>query len=238
MTTKTKILLALVVAVFVAGIIYLTYYVTARQVTKADFPLLPSSTTTGISTPERTTDQTVSEPKQGELTLQLSAGFNLVSFGHRLAPSDCENVFPNKEVFALIQGKWASCAESKWPVAPGKGYFVNSKNGENLKIVAQATAVPTTERQTSTLDKGWNALGNPYPKQFKLDSTKLEVQFDDKTMTLKAAIDSKFVSPLHRFNPLSRAFEEIKDGDMLQGNQGFVIQSAAKGTLTFPGPGA
>lgn len=240
MTTRTKILLALVVLLFVAGIIYLTYYLTRRQVTKADFPLLPSSTTTGTPAP-------TSEPAEfpgstqteasSTVTVQLSAGFNLIAFGHRPAPSDCKNVFANKEAFALRQGKWVSCSESQWSAAPGEGYFVKSKNGENFKIPVGLTPVARDERFSVELATGWNAIGNPYPKSFTLEFTKLEIQFDDKTMTLKQAIDGQHVSPLHRFNPLSRSFEEIKEGEALEVNQGFVVQSPAKASLTFPGPG-
>ncbi len=243
MTTRTKILFALVVLVFVAGIIYLTYYLTRRQITKADFPLLPSSTTSGTSA---STSEPTPAPSSGEanqsnsVTLQLSAGFNLVSFGHRLSPADCKNVFANlstKEVFALLQGKWVSCSESQWSVTPGEGYFVKSKSGENLKVLAQATPVATNERFPMKLRAGWNAIGNPYPKSFKLELAKVEVQFDDKTETAKEAIDGKHVSPFHFFDPISGSFKEIKEGDTIELNQGFVIQASGAATLTFPGPG-
>lgn len=238
MTTRTKIVLALVVLLFVAGIIYLTYYLTARQATKADFPLLPSSTTTGTATREPTqTPSNAQADQSGTVTAQLSAGFNLVSFGHRPSPSDCKNVFANKEVFALLQGKWVGCAENQWSVAPGEGYFVKSKNGENFKIPVALTPVATDERFSVDLATGWNAIGNPYPKSFKLELAKIEILFDDKTMILKEAIDGTHVSPLHAFDPLSGSFKEIKDGDTIQLNQGFVIQSSTKASLTFPGPG-
>lgn len=241
MTTRTKILLALVTVLFVAGTIYLTYYLTARQATKADFPLLPSSTTTGTATAEPTeTPSNAQADQSGTVTAQLSAGFNLVSFGHRPAPSDCKNVFANKEVFALRQGKWVSCSESQWSVVPGEGYFVKSKNGENFKIPVALTPVATDERFIIELVKGWNAIGNPYPKSFTLDLTKVEIQFDDKTETAKEAIDATHVSPLHLFDPLSGSsgsFKPINDGETIQLNEGFVIQSSTKATLTFPGPG-
>jgi len=243
MTLRAKILALTVAALFIAGIVYLTYYFTRRQLTKADFPLLPQSTATltATETKQPPEGQATSPETQSQLTLQLSAGFNLVSFGHRLAPSDCKNVFANlssRQASALVQGKWQSCfADREWSVAPGEGYFVNSKNGENLKISVTATPVSTSERFSFNLAKGWSAIGNPFPKSLKLDLAKVEASFDSKTFTLKQAIENKNLSPLHRFNPITRAFEEVKDSDVIQANQGLIIQSAAKGTITFPGPG-
>lgn len=243
MTTRTKLLLAFVVALFIAGIVYLTYYLTRRQVTQADFPLLPNSTTTGTSTATSEPTQAKSSAQTDESstgTAQLSAGFNLFSFGHRPAPSDCKNVFGSKEVFALRQGKWVACTQDQWSVAPGEGYFVKSKNGENFKIPVALTPVAIDERFSIELATGWNAIGNPYPKSFTLELAKVEVEFDDKTETAKEAIDASHVSPPHLFDPLSGSsgsFKPINDGDTIQINEGFIIQSPAKATLTFPGPG-
>lgn len=234
-------MLIVVVVLFFGGSIWLTWYLTRRQVTKADvpLPLTPASTTQTPTTKEETAAET-KQDKEG-VTIQLSARFNLISFGHRLAPSDCKNVFTNlssRDAFALKQGKWVNCfSEQEWSAVPSEGYFVGSANGENLKVPSSATPVSTTERHSIDVAKGWNAFGNPFPRPFTWQLGQVEVKFSDKTMTYQEAIDRQHLSAAFRFNSIDQKFDQVQDGDTIPVSQGLLVQSGGKGTIIIPGPG-
>ncbi|MBI3495364.1 hypothetical protein HY065_01940, partial [Candidatus Berkelbacteria bacterium] len=121
---RINLLIGLILALFLAGALYGAWYLGRKQTTQADVSLLPVATTSQLAPPVTSGAKTTTTPSataasappgaaaQDSITLQLSAGYNLVSFGHRFSPSNCRNVFANlstHEVSAMRQGKWVSC---------------------------------------------------------------------------------------------------------------------------------
>jgi len=97
-------------------------------------------------------------------TLNLRAGWNMVSFPVLPDNADPDSVFPGyylmyrwnaaSQSYVLCGG---SSVEPDEPIAPGVGYWVNVLAAEN--VVVSGTPV---DNLTLSLSKGWNLIGSPW----------------------------------------------------------------------------
>lgn len=237
MNPRARVLAVLVMVAFFVGAIYLTYYLTRRQISRADVSLIPPPTAS--ITPTQTESKTKAETKesQGAVTVQLSAGFNLISFGHRFSPSDGKNVFANlstKDAFFLKQGKWENFFTGGGSIVPGEGYFVRSASGEALKVPVDGTTVSLDERFTFRLTKGWNAIGNP----FRAVAWNPEVKVKDQILRIDEAVAKQYLSDAFWYDPIAKKYEVQKKGDTLPAGRGLLIQSGGEVELILVGPGS
>lgn len=227
MTNREKVLLTLVVLMFIAGIVGITWFIAKRGASSsADAPALPSTANTNTQpVPTQSATPTASDSDEKSFTLILQPGYNLKSLPYILSPNDGKTVLlglSNREAYYLNSEKqWVSLYDSG-TISPGQGVWIKSDRGEAYQPPVSAKAVDQTKPFTIKLTKGWNAVGNPFNKEITWDPA---VKASKGTTTYKKAIEAKIITVAYKSNPVSKEYEPVNPGDKAAPFSGMLIKA-------------
>jgi hypothetical protein len=208
------IIFLLVLIIIVAG----TWYITTG--------LNKSSADTNISTAPTDTSTDNTSEATTKPTLLLKAGWNLVSIPYILSPSDGKTVLlglDTREAYARNDstGEWVSLYQSG-TITPGQGIWIRSEAGQAYQLPVQTTPVDTSTSFTISLHKGWNAIGNPFPKDITWNPT---VKTAKGSTTFAKAVDAKILSVGYASDPASKEYIAVQPNDTIKANQGLMVKS-------------
>jgi immune inhibitor A len=171
-----------------------------------------------------------------QTSLTLSKGWNLVSMPlvyNNLHVSDVFGI-PN-----LVSFAWNGTSYDANPIVKtGESYWVYVQDPTQIKVVAAGVPISITQDVPVLLRKGWNLIGNPYPRGITWDPTTFHVKTATGTLlTLEEAKAQGFAeSSGWLYRPTRNDYRFLKRGDAIFLGQGFWYYSYTDGnTMVFPG---
>ena len=163
---------------------------TGGQITTTD----TSNKTTTTSTNSANSDSATTATKTSDVQLSLIEGDNLISVPYYLSPNDGKTVFSGNTGFAAYllgsDGQWTSLSE-KGSITPGQGIWIISDKTTTLPISVVTKAVSEDKSFSITLNKGWNAIGNPFPTEVTWDPL---VKTSQGTTSFSKAVEAKIIT--------------------------------------------
>lgn len=223
-SSREKVLFAVIFTLLIVFVVTITWFITKGGASsKADENTNPTPTTTTTTTSQSTTPST--STSSGNVKLVLQPGFNLVTIPYILSPSDGKTALlglATREAFYLNDaGKWSSLYQGG-TITPGQGLWIKSDLGESYQLPVQSTAVATDKPFTISLHSGWNAIGNPFPKDITWNPS---VKTAKGTTSFKEAVDAKILSVGYISDSVTREYKTVNAGDQIKSFQGLLIRS-------------
>lgn len=243
MSSREKVLVSVIVVLLVFSIGGISwYFFSGKGKTKADSLALSTPSGNGIATTDKVATSTTSSPSDSssgnsslspeassfEVQLSLFEGDNLVTVPAYLSPNDGKTVFSgNTGVVAYLldsQGKWATLSE-KDSITPGQGIWIISDKTITLPISVVAKPVSTSKPFSITLNKGWNAIGNPFPTEITWDP---QVKTSQGTTSFSKAVEAKMITVGYFADSVNRVYKTVSAGDKVKPYQGILIKSGGE----------
>lgn len=228
MSTREKVLIAIIFFLLIGMSIGITWVITSgknRSSADSTTPLAATTSPTTAALSTGTNASTTASKANSEIKITLLPGFNLVSIPYILSPSDGKSVFyqlDSKQAFYVgTDGKWQSLFDSG-SVSPGVGYWVKATTAQSYTIPVPTTPIPTDTPFTITLKKGWNAIGNPFPKDIVWNPV---VKTSKGTTSFQKAIDAKIISVAYSSDSANHLYKAVNENDTVKAFTGMLIQS-------------
>lgn len=231
MNGQTKTIVALTTVILLFAAVFLTWYITSRNIlkTKADQPpSAPAATITQTQTPQIASGENQVVSQNQKVSLTLLKGWNFRAVPWVLSPNDGRTLFAGLAsgetfYFDAENQKYISLLE-KGAITPGQGLVVNSKDGEVLTLpTTAAQVVDETKPFRIALKKNWNLIGNPFNKDIVWNPT-IEINNGSK-ITLDNAQEKNYLSPSYIWSPTSGAYLKVNPGQNIKATQAILIKS-------------
>lgn len=195
--------------------------------------------------------------------IKLSPGFNFITLPYTISPQDIS------AFLARLQTKWAwyyDPSSAQWvdliqsenqsKIAPGVGFWVYDSGGTSYPLPENRIALDPNSSFTVNLKKGYNQLGNPYPKRIKWRADKILVRkgssATDQTGELKSftdAVSYGWLSYPYVYQTVSSStagsivsstislsdYKQITSGSYIDSYIGFYIEAMEDVSIVFPG---
>lgn len=233
MSSREKVLVSVIVALLVFSIGGISwYFFTGKGKTKADSLAIPTPSENGISATDKVATSTNSslspEPSSSEVQLSLFEGDNLVTVPAYLSPNDGKTVFSgNTGIVAYLldsEGKWTALS-GKGLITPGQGIWIISDKTITLPISVVAKPVSASKSFSITLNKGWNAIGNPFPTEITWDP---QVKTSQGTTSFSKAVEAKIITVGYFADSVNKVYKTVSAGDKVKPYEGILIKSGGE----------
>lgn len=231
MSSREKVLVSVIVALLVFSVGGVSwYFFTGKGKTKADSlsPSTPPPTTSGPDGSLSGNPSLPPEVSSSEVQLSLFEGDNLVTVPAYLSPNDGKTVFSgNTGIFAYLLdsgGKWVSLSE-KGSITPGQGIWIISDKAITFPISVVTKPVSASKSFSITLNKGWNAVGNPFPTEITWDP---QVKTSQGTTSFSKAVEAKIITVGYFADSVNKVYKTISAGDKVKPYEGILIKSGGE----------
>lgn len=226
MSNREKVLICLVGALALFILISSTWMLAkSRFNSSADVKNLTPSPPVATNTTTGSQNNNSVAGASEDVTLVLQPGYNLKTIPYILSPNDGKIVFlglADRQAYYLnSSSSWTSLYQNG-TISPGQGYWIWSEKGEAYKLPVNAKGVNCQLPFTISLQKGWNAVGNPCPKDIVWNPT---VKTTKGTTTYQKAIDGKILTVSYRSEPVSQKYVIVNPGDSIKAFDGLLIES-------------
>lgn len=241
MSSREKVLVSAVAGLLVFSISGVSwYFFTGRGKSKADSLSIASPSGAEIATSEKSTSSSATgtnsatgatpttETDTSQVQLSLKEGDNLVTIPYYLSPNDGKTVFSGNTGIAAYDlnssGQWISLSETG-SVTPGQGIWIISDKTTSIPISVVTKAVSTAKSFSITLNKGWNAIGNPYPEEITWDPL---VKTSQGTTSFSKAVEAKIITVGYYADSVNKVYKTVSAGDKVKPYQGILIKSGGE----------
>jgi hypothetical protein len=218
-SNREKALYWVVFLLLLLIVIGATWYFTSGKIKSSADTVTPTTTTTK----DKVEDTTLTSP-----ILSLQSGWNLKSIPYILSPSDGKTVLlglDTREAYSMdSSGKWSSLYQSG-NITPGQAIWIRSDLGQSYQLPVQATAVDSSKSFTISLNKGWNAIGNPFNKDITWNPT---VKTSKGITSFKKAVDAKILTVGYTSDTTGKEYKTIQAGDIVKASQGMLIKAGGE----------
>ena len=238
MSSREKVLVCIIAALLVFSIGGVSwYFFTGKGKSKADSLALSTPSGEQITTTDSSSNKTTATSinsaddsitttvKSSEVQFSLIEGDNLVAIPYYLSPNDGKTVFSgNTGIVAYLlgsDGQWVSLAE-KGSIAPGQGIWIISDKTTTLPISMVAKAVSQDNAFSITLNKGWNAIGNPFPAEITWEPL---VKTSQGTTSFSKAVEAKIITVGYFADSVNKVYKTVNAGDKIKPYEGMLIKS-------------
>lgn len=226
MSNREKVLICLVGALALFVLISSTWMLAKNRFnTSADVKnLTPSLPAVASPTAGNQNNNSTSQASE-DVTLVLQPGYNLKTIPYILSPNDGKIVFlglaDRQAHYYNSSSSWTSLYQNG-TISPGQGYWIWSEKGEAYKLPVNAKAVNCQLPFTISLQKGWNAIGNPCPKDIVWNPI---IKTTKGTTSYQKAIDAKILTVSYRSDSISQKYVIVNPGDSIKAFDGLLIES-------------
>ena len=238
MSSREKVLVSVIAVLLVFSIGGLSwYFFTGKGKSKADSLSIASPSGGEIATSEKSvsssttsTSNTASttptaETDSSQVQLSLKEGDNLVTIPYYLSPNDGKTVFSGNSgiapYFLNNDGQWISLAKNG-SVTPGQGIWIVSDKTTTVPVSVVTKPVSIAKSFSITLNKGWNAIGNPYPEEITWDPL---VKTSQGTTSFSKAVEAKIISVGYWADSVNKVYKTVSAGDKIKSYQGILVKS-------------
>ncbi|MBW3623367.1 MAG: hypothetical protein KY468_08155, partial [Armatimonadetes bacterium] len=169
--------------------------------------------------------------------VQLKTGWNMISFPIDFQGRRISDVFGMTDLRSF---GWNGEVYVANPVVEaGKGYWIYVTDPARMRIVLPGVASSSDLDQPIQIKRGWNLIGNPFPRAITWDPATIQIQLaNGDKIPLSVAQDRGIASDFGWvYRPDLNDYQRLRRGDPVPMYQGFWYYSNVEGNIiVFPAP--